>query len=60
MDFLLFIVLPFVILVAIGGFYYESMTPEEKKKWEEEQEIKRLHKRVKRKWYDEPSPGITD
>ena len=52
MDLLLYIVLPFVVLVAIGGYLYESMTPEEKEKWEKEQEIKRLHKRLKGKWYD--------
>ena len=33
-EFFLYIILPILILLAIGGFYYESMTPEEKKKWE--------------------------
>ena len=45
MEVLLYIVLPFVVLVAIGGFYYESMTPEEKKKWEEEKAVTELFPR---------------
>lgn len=51
-------------LTAYAGYDYEKMTPEEKKKWEEEQErkkrMKQLDKKLRPKWSDTPSPGITD
>lgn len=41
-----------LLAVIIGGISYESMTPEEKKKFEEEQESARLSKELRGKWYD--------
>lgn len=46
------IVAIFLLAVIIGGISYESMTPEEKKKFEEEQESARLSKELRGKWYE--------
>ena len=60
MELLLIIVVPLVILLAIGGILWESKTPEEKKKLEEKWERERILRQCERKakwrefWFGDP------
>ena len=54
----------FLLFVLLGAYLYETMTPEEKKKWEEEEQLRRYRRKLNWHcfWYDfyHDSRGPTD
>lgn len=57
-DFIMIIMITivaiFLLAVIIGGISYESMTPEEKKKWKEEEQLRKYKRWSNRHyfWYE--------
>ena len=64
---LLAIIIGYCLFLFYGFILDCTASPKEKRKWRQDimkrkkrKEAKRIEKRLKPKWYDGPSPGITD
>lgn len=51
MDSLFIYIGIYLLIFIIGGICYKSMTPEEKKKWEEEEQLRKYKKWSNRNYF---------